>query len=238
MFATNGFLTGLGIGAACMYFFDPDLGRRRRALCLDQSGRALRDFEHAADVTWRDLNNRTMGLAAWLAPAHERDDSDAVLVNRVRSKMGHYVSHPSAIQVHAQEGRVRLSGPVLAHEIARLFAAVRSVPGVAHVENNLDAHQSPEGVAALQGCRRSAGAPRDFFEQNWSPTARLAAGVATALALGTLASTRTSGPLLLGVVGLGLLGLSKNANCQRRQSHSPDAGQPESDIPEPATIIF
>jgi hypothetical protein len=238
MFATNGFLTGLGIGAACMYFFDPDLGRRRRALCLDQSGRALRDLEHVADVTWRDLNNRAMGLSAWLAPMQERDDSDAVLVNRVRSKMGRYVSHPSAIQVNAHAGRVRLSGPVLANEIARLFAAVRAVPGVAHVENNLDAHQSREGVAALQGCRRSANAPRDIFEQNWSPTARLAAGVATALVLGTLASTRTSGPLLLGMVGLGLLGLSKQTNCRRQESPSRVEGPQGSDIPEPSTFTF
>jgi hypothetical protein len=210
MFGSNAFLTGLGIGAGCMYFFDPDLGRRRRTLFSDQWNRACRDLENAADVTLRDLNNRLTGLAA-MSRAQERDDSDPVLVNRVRSKMGRYVSHPSAIRVTAKDGRVRLSGPVLAREVEALFAAVRAVPGVAHVENNLDAHQSAEGIAALQGGRTPTGEPWEFMQQNWSPTMRLAAGTAAALALGSLATTRTSGPLLFGALGLCLLGWSQTA---------------------------
>jgi len=41
---------------------------------------------------------------------------DVVLVERVRSKIGRAVSHPHAIHVTAQNGRVRLSGEILSEE--------------------------------------------------------------------------------------------------------------------------
>jgi osmotically-inducible protein OsmY len=61
----------------------------------------------------------------------DEEVSDEVLVDRVRAKMGRVVSHPGAIKVTAEQGRVTLSGAVLEHEHEELLQAVRSVRGAA-----------------------------------------------------------------------------------------------------------
>ena len=47
---------------------------------------------------------------------------DVKLVERVRAKLGRIVSHPSAIKVTSQNGRVVLSGPILTPEVPQLLA--------------------------------------------------------------------------------------------------------------------
>ena len=54
----------LGLGAALMYFYDPQAGRRRRAQARDQYEAACRRLEHAKEVVVRDARNRAQGLAA------------------------------------------------------------------------------------------------------------------------------------------------------------------------------
>jgi uncharacterized membrane protein len=54
----------LGLGAALMYFYDPQAGRRRRAEVRNQYDAACRRIEHAKDVVVRDARNRAQGLAA------------------------------------------------------------------------------------------------------------------------------------------------------------------------------
>lgn len=58
------FLTGVGLGTGLMYFFDPQTGRRRRALVRDKGIRLAHEAQEAADVIGRDLSNRAQGLAA------------------------------------------------------------------------------------------------------------------------------------------------------------------------------
>src|SRR5688500_1210728 len=105
-------LSGAGLGAALMYAFDPDRGKRRRALVKDKLVSASDKAVDAASATARDLRNRAQGLYASVASSTE-DTSDEVLVARVRSKMGRVVSHPSAIEVTSDQGRIALSGPIL-----------------------------------------------------------------------------------------------------------------------------
>src|SRR5688572_33488946 len=81
--------TGVGIGAALMYWLDPDRGRRRRALVRDRAVHLARLARDAAGATGRDLSQRGYGTAASIAGAlTPRTDDDDILVARVRSKLG------------------------------------------------------------------------------------------------------------------------------------------------------
>jgi uncharacterized membrane protein len=199
------FLWTVGLGAALMYWFDPRTGRRRRALLRDQlvhAGRVIRDAER---VTQRDLTNRIIGVRAQLTrPLHAEPASDPELCERVRAKLGRFVSHPHAVEVTARDGRVILGGPILAREVPPLLNAVEHVPGVRVVENRLQVHEQAGRISALQG-----GQPRmeraELMQDNWSPTARLVTGAlgASLMAMGM----RSRGPasLVAALLGGGLV---------------------------------
>ena len=53
-----------GLGALAMYFFDPDSGKRRRALLRDQLVHARHEIGDYAEDTTKDLRNRAYGLVA------------------------------------------------------------------------------------------------------------------------------------------------------------------------------
>lgn len=55
-------LAGFGGGLALMYFFDPDEGRRRRALLRDQLTKWTRISRQTAEGTAKDVRNRTVGV--------------------------------------------------------------------------------------------------------------------------------------------------------------------------------
>ena len=52
----------LGIGAALMYFYDPNTGRKRRNDFKNQVNAAQRKLEHGKEVLIRDATNRTHGM--------------------------------------------------------------------------------------------------------------------------------------------------------------------------------
>ncbi|MGZ8198328.1 MAG: YtxH domain-containing protein, partial [Burkholderiales bacterium] len=56
-------LIGAAIGGAVMYLFDPDQGRRRRALIRDQAVRAQSNVKDLVEAGTRDLQNRGTALA-------------------------------------------------------------------------------------------------------------------------------------------------------------------------------
>lgn len=55
-------LSGIGIGAALMYLFDPRGGNRRRALIRDKAVALKNDAERAISGKAQDLSNRAKGL--------------------------------------------------------------------------------------------------------------------------------------------------------------------------------
>lgn len=57
-------LGALGIGALAMYFFDPENGRRRRALARDKATHYGNEAHRYADATYKDLRNRAQGVVA------------------------------------------------------------------------------------------------------------------------------------------------------------------------------
>jgi hypothetical protein len=180
-------LTVAAAGAGLMYLLDPDGGRRRRAQVRDRLVSAAHRTGDAMDSTSRDVTNRARGVVAELrgrlSNVHVGDD---VLRERVRARIGTVVGHPSAIEVSVADGSVTLRGPVLADEVDRLMRRVRGVSGVREAINQLDIHDEPGTVPALQGRPRARrdGEVFDLLQARWSPAARLFAGLAgTAVAL-------------------------------------------------------
>jgi gas vesicle protein len=55
---------GAGVGALAMFIFDPDNGRRRRALARDKMVHYGKETVGAVESAARDLRNRAQGVAA------------------------------------------------------------------------------------------------------------------------------------------------------------------------------
>jgi hypothetical protein len=187
-----------------MYMLDPDRGRRRRAIVGDKATSLALDTQRALRAASRDAAHRIEGLRA--RARHLLTDQpvpdDLQLIERVRARMGRLVSHPHAIQVGANRGRVTLSGPVLAHEVDRLLDAVRSVWGVSSLDNKLVVHDHADSISSLQGSGQSP--PPQTGYDYWTPTARGAAIIAgSGLSLVGLSSRSLVG-LLVAVGGAAL----------------------------------
>lgn len=212
-----GILAGIGAGAAAVYYFDPQRGARRRALVSNKVTSVLNQIPDAVDVTGKDLANRAYGFYAEAKNAFTGGEaSDQVIEARVRSEMGRVVSHPGAINVRSQNGNVTLSGLILTHEVPTLLGCVESVRGVESITNNLEAHDSPGDIPALQG-----GSPREdrweFMQENWSPAARFVAGIAGGVALAyALTSREALTGIPLGAVGAAILARSVTNTSMER----------------------
>ena len=166
----------------------------------------LHKTDDAVSTTSRDVRNRARGLAAEASSLLSGDKpSDDVLVERVRSKMGRCVSHPGAIDVSANNGRVTLSGPILADEVADLLSCVGSIRGVDEIDNHLEVHTKAEGVPGLQGGVKREGHRFELLQRNWSPTARLIMGATGTGMMLYCSSRKDRSGSLLGTVGFGLL---------------------------------
>lgn len=170
-------LTGVGVGAALAYLLDPATGRRRRAMMRQSVTHAARKGADAVGATSRDLANRTRGLSSVARRPFSGGVSDDVLVARVRSRLGRYTSHPHAIEVTSEGGRVTLRGPILAHEADGLLHAVRRVRGVDEALDALERHEQAGNVPALQGGSSRPGERWALGQESWAPTTRLLVGV-------------------------------------------------------------
>src|SRR5438128_1284369 len=83
------FVASAALGAAAMFVFDPDKGRRRRALLRDKARRSFTNAARILQVSARDLGHRARGLraSARRVLARKRATDDLVLIERVRAKM-------------------------------------------------------------------------------------------------------------------------------------------------------
>jgi osmotically-inducible protein OsmY len=199
-------LSGVGAGAALMYMLDPDRGTRRRALVRDKAVSLAHKTPDALNAMARDLSNRARGLVSEASTMLRGDDaSDEVIVQRVRAAMGRVVSHPHAVRVESNEGRVSLSGNILADEVDDFLSCAGSVRGVREVDNRLTVHEETDGVPDLQGGRARPGYRFEFMQENWSPTARLVACVAGGALTAYALRQKFPVACVLGTVGLGLV---------------------------------
>jgi uncharacterized membrane protein len=198
---------GAAAGAVMMYLSDPDRGKRRRALARDKMVSVANRAGDVLDVAARDVGNRMQGWRAQAARMlfrHNNMVDDPVLAERVRSRIGRAISHPHPIHVIAQQGKITLSGPVLAHERMSLLQAVKAVPGVLDVEDQLQEHRSAQGIPSLQGAGRTR-QNRAALHRGWPPGLRAAAMLGGS-ALGVYGlSRRAPAGVLLGALGMGLV---------------------------------
>jgi osmotically-inducible protein OsmY len=144
-------LVGVGVGAALMYFFDPDRGKRRRALVRDKVESAGNKATEYAEKMGRDVRNRAYGVVAETKSILKGEGvTDDVLVDRVRAKLGRYPVQMGAIGVQANDGTVTLSGPISATELPAVLRATKFVRGVKGVDNQLTVQAEPATEPSLQ----------------------------------------------------------------------------------------
>jgi len=212
-------LVAAGFGAGLMFVFDPDKGRRRRAIARDKMRHLQSRSSEMLGKAAHDLRNRTLGIVAETSAVLRVEDvTDDRLVARVRSRMGHVVSHPHAIEVAAHDGTVVLSGPILASEASRLVDCVRGIKGVARVENNLELHERPD-VPLLYG------GPHRGGPIGWPPAKRLLVG-ATGGVMAAYGAIRgdivgaTLGTLGAGALTRALSQTSPNGSTARSNGHA------------------
>lgn len=198
----------LGIGAGLMYLADPAEGRRRRARVRDMAVHYSRAAASVAGSTSRDVQHRLTGVAARTVGRLVVPDvtpEDDVLVARVRARVGRLVSHPHAIEVHASNGTVTVSGPVFESEVSTLLNGIGDVAGVSEVENQLKPYARADKVSALQGPgpRESHWIPEGL--RHWTPTTRLLATVAGLVLVAISTPERGARRTASGMLGLQLL---------------------------------
>jgi osmotically-inducible protein OsmY len=141
-------LVGMLLGAAAMYLFDPDRGRRRRALLRDQvvhGAHELEDLSDGVTARARHLRNRARGMVIETRTRFRREEvEDPVLEARVRSELVRLAIDPAEVAVTAEHGRVTLRGTATEAEMESLVEAVQNVPGVHDVINRLRAREGAE----------------------------------------------------------------------------------------------
>jgi hypothetical protein len=199
---------GVAAGLGLMYYLDPDQGGRRRALMRDQIVHAAHKTGDAMDATSRDIANRAKGAVAELrGRLRNAEVDDEVLRERVRARIGAVLGISGGVEVAVNDGRVVLSGPILAHEIDRLLRRVAAVRGVKDMDNRLEVHAEPGNIPGLQGAGRTprGGEVFDLMQRNWSPSSRFFTGASgVGLALWGLRRLDVLG-IAAATVGVGLL---------------------------------
>ena len=126
-------------GALAMYYLDPDLGARRRAL--------LADLLRGAPPGERRPGRGRFARRAYHRTTQADPRSDAELRDRVRTALDRMVSHPRALDVGVEQGVVRLSGRLLASERDGVIAQVQRMAGVQKLVNAMTAHDDPQEIA-------------------------------------------------------------------------------------------
>ena len=148
-------ISAAALGAGLIYMLDPTNGRSRRKAAADQvtkivneTGRAFRQAgKYAQDVMNRGKGTAYEASRRFNLTGGREPVSAEQLLQRVRSEMGHVVSHAGAIQVMTDaDGVVTLSGSVLASEVDPLLTTVNKVSGVCQVINRLDVQDTVEGI--------------------------------------------------------------------------------------------
>jgi uncharacterized membrane protein len=196
--------TGAGTGAVAVYFLDAHAGAGRRALVRDKAYHGFKRLGEAMVTVASDAAGKSHAVMPALK--HRLFDEtvdDGVLIERVRAKLGRYVSHPGSIQVDSERGAITLRGPILESERKGLLRRTARVPGVREVRDALEPHAAPGVTPGLQGEGGRKGERFELFQRTWSPATRFAAG---SLGAGlAFAGLRRGGPAgwAFGLLGAG-----------------------------------
>jgi osmotically-inducible protein OsmY len=129
-------------GAAFMYFFDPQNGKRRRNMARDRTLAFFRRGGRRAERLGRGVAAEAQGVAQ--KATHLREEpkpqpDDATLAQKVESEVFRDIEvDKGRINVNAEEGKVILRGEVERPElIEELVERTQKVQGVRDVESRL-----------------------------------------------------------------------------------------------------
>jgi hypothetical protein len=146
--------SGMILGATIVYIFDEHRGAKRRSYARDKLVRATHLLARGARKHGRDLLNRGMGSLAELGSSIRdqlRKMPDDQLVDRVRSQLGHVVSHSGRLRVDAKNGCVTVSGPVLEQEIEKIRDRMKKIRGVKECRLEVQLQADLDRVSGQQG---------------------------------------------------------------------------------------
>lgn len=204
---TANWLSAGALGAAAAYFFDPNSGKRRRALLIDAIEHARHEGPRRLIGAFNDLEHRahgTLSRARAVATAGEADDQ--TIVARVRSRLGRVSGSIHGICATSNHGVVELTGHVLEDEVGSVLHTARSTRGVRRVVNSLETRSRDTAASALT--RTPAIARRQ--PGYWTPGKRLA--IATSAAIAAVWGLFRGGATGLALVSVGTAGLARSAS--------------------------
>jgi hypothetical protein len=129
------------LGGLAAYFFDPETGRRRRAVTADRARAVVRRGGSRGERVGRAVGAKAYGMSQRVKHRAERpkDYDDATLARKVETELFRPAGVPKGkIAVNAADGVVQLRGEAdSAQMINDLVERARSIQGVRDVENLL-----------------------------------------------------------------------------------------------------
>ena len=137
-----------GLGAALAYFFDPQNGRRRRALTRDRAPALFRGSARRAERVGRAAQAEAYGVAQKAKHLKEEpkpQPDDVTLARKVETEIFRDADVPKGqINVNAENGVVVLRGEVEQPDLIKdLEKKASKVQGVREVENLLHTPGTP-----------------------------------------------------------------------------------------------
>ena len=141
------FLFGVVVGTVAALFFDPQQGRRRRALVADRTAGLFRRTGRRAEQAGRGVGARIYGMSQHVQHLKEepKDLDDVTLARKVETEIFRDPDVPKGqIDVNVQEGIVQLRGEVPNPDMLDdLVEKTRKVQGVRDVESLLHLPGTP-----------------------------------------------------------------------------------------------
>jgi osmotically-inducible protein OsmY len=138
---------GALVGAALVYLFDPQNGRRRRALLRDRSAAIVRQGGRTTARAGRTAAAEAYGASQKVQhlKGGPKEYDDATLAQKVQSEIFRDADAPKGqVDVNAENGIVVLRGEVERPElIDELVERTRKVQGVRDVQNLLHLPGTP-----------------------------------------------------------------------------------------------
>jgi osmotically-inducible protein OsmY len=155
-FFTRLFAVPAAVGAALMYFFDPEQGKRRRSMARDRTAGFFRQSGRRAERAGRGVAAGAQGLkekATHLKEEEKPQPDDVTLARKVETEIFRPADAPKGqVSVNVEQGVVFLRGEVERPEIIKdLEARARKVQGVRDVENLLHVPETPAPTGSPPG---------------------------------------------------------------------------------------
>jgi osmotically-inducible protein OsmY len=145
-------LTLAGLAAGLTYFFDPQQGKRRRAMVAQKTGGLFRTGVKKGERAGRAVGSQAYGVTQKVAHARgdeSKDLTDETLKSKVETEIFRDADAPKGkVDVNVVDGVVYLRGEVEPDLIDDLVKATKKVSGVKSVENLLHTPGTPAPTAS------------------------------------------------------------------------------------------